>query len=35
MLGFTWEDKISHIRLKELTGLRDIIKEVKKTFEVD
>jgi hypothetical protein len=29
MLGFTWEDKISKIRLKELTGLRDINKELK------
>ena len=28
MLGFTWEDKISNIRLKELTGLGDINKEV-------
>jgi hypothetical protein len=28
MLGFTWEDKISNVRLKELTGLGDINKEV-------
>jgi hypothetical protein len=27
MLGFTWEDKISNVRLKELTGLGDIKKE--------
>jgi hypothetical protein len=28
MLGFTWEDKISNVRLKKLTGLGDINKEV-------
>jgi hypothetical protein len=27
-LGFTWEDKISNARLKELTCLEDINKEV-------
>ena len=30
LLGFTWEDKISNVRLEELTGLTDINKEVKK-----
>jgi hypothetical protein len=28
MIGFTWEDKISNIRLKELIGPEDINKEV-------
>jgi hypothetical protein len=30
MLGFILKDKISNVRLKELTGLGDINKEVKK-----